>query len=146
MAKKKSQIVDCPVLELVIPERIVPKARPRFSKGRAFMPKNYRDNQQRLIECIVPQFDDYVFNHDYGMYNVVIKRCSLEIIHNGYARGDADNISGSIMDALVKGEVLTNDNVNCIYRLKFTHNDSKDSEGNPTTYCYLRRIVLESTL
>jgi Holliday junction resolvase RusA-like endonuclease len=90
---------------------IVPKARPRATKrGTTYMPKNYVDNQKELIELFSQQAPEKP-----------LEKIKLDVmIYGKYPRrGDCDNITGSIMDALVKAKVIKNDNLNVIPHQSF---------------------------
>jgi Holliday junction resolvase RusA-like endonuclease len=69
------------------------------------MPKNYVDSQNELIELFLQQAPEKPLG-----------KIKLDVmIYGKYPRrGDCDNITGSIMDALVKAKVIKNDNLNVI--------------------------------
>lgn len=123
------------------PLQIVPKARPRFSrKGSTYMPNNYVDNQSEIVSMAIPQFHDSLACVFKNPTEFIVSRCKLSIEYFGNARGDADNISGSILDALVKAKVLEKDNVNCVHTLFFEYGGK--GEHHPITYVSLSEIAL----
>jgi Holliday junction resolvase RusA-like endonuclease len=82
---------------------IVPKARPRFSvSGKVHMPENYRAWKQKAIRQLRRQY-----------VGGLIEQAEIEIILHGKhsRRGDCDNISGSLLDALVQAKILRDDNM-----------------------------------
>lgn len=100
-------MVENKIIEYKLTGKIVPKARPRISNGRAFMPANYRDWK-----------DDAIFQLRQQCNQVApIEKCQLEIEIGGKQRGDLDNIAGSIMDAMVQAGILTDDRISLVSKL-----------------------------
>ena len=97
---------------------IAPKARPRFNR-HAYLPESYRDwrndAELQLISQGIPQHP--------------LQTTSIEIILSGKhsRRGDADNISGAILEALVSVAVIRNDNLASIPELSIKLHHSKQS-------------------
>ena len=88
---------------------IVPKARPRVTRsGHAYMPSGYRDWKDNA------SFDLAQQTQERALEGVSIDVC-LVGKHN--RRGDADNVSGAILDALVDANILRDDNMKCVRRL-----------------------------
>jgi Holliday junction resolvase RusA-like endonuclease len=87
---------------LSIDGQIVPKARPRVTKNGTYLPENYRTWKQRAIRQLRRQY-----------VGGLIERAEIEIILHGKhsRRGDCDNISGSLLDALVQAKILRDDNM-----------------------------------
>ena len=81
---------------------IVPKARPRVTKRGAHMPENYRDWKEGAIAELSNQYQ----GEPLEWAEVTI---SLSGKHN--RQGDADNVAGSVLDALVQSGVLKDDNM-----------------------------------
>lgn len=115
MAKPKLIRLDNSV-HFALQGHIVPKARPRLGKGRkVYMPKNYLSCKDWVEKALLEQYVEQ------GLLKYQIRRCHMTIEHFGDARGDADNISGTIMDCLVKCGILDKDNVNTVPDLQFRH-------------------------
>jgi Holliday junction resolvase RusA-like endonuclease len=101
---------------------IVPKARPRVTSRSTYMPENYT----RWKEYAIRSFEQQKQGYD-DLFP--IRQCSIKIIIRGAhsKRGDADNITGSIFDALVQAKVLRNDNLTCIQEFSFKFTPTKES-------------------
>lgn len=99
-------------LELVGP--IVPKARPRVTRrGHAFMPSSYRNWKDGAIIALMQQWGDR------GQIAVPVAiAIHLRGKHNRAA--DADNVGGSLMDALVQAGILASDNLRAVPSLTVT--------------------------
>lgn len=102
-----------------LPGYVVPKARPRVTRNGTFMPVRYRDwrnyAETEILALIKQQ----------GIENILpMERATIEIYLTGKHRmsGDADNILGSFLDALVAVEVLKNDNLSCIPEVSLKFN------------------------
>lgn len=131
-------------IEINIPIQIVPKSRPKFNRktGNAYMPTHYKENQTDIIYHALPQFLDSLASMNLDPQKFTIGRCALTILYYGHARGDSDNISGSIMDAFVKAGILENDNVNTVHELHFAFGGSRDENESPCAYVDLKYIDL----
>jgi len=81
---------------------IVPKARPRAWQGRNLLPENYRKWKLAAIADLRTQF------YLEPLSNVAI---SIALIGKHSRRGDADNIAGAILDAMVQSGILKDDNL-----------------------------------
>lgn len=79
--------------------KITAKARPRLSKGHAYLPSKYRDWKESAILELRTQLAP----------TEPISRCEISIIIGGKQRGDLDNIFGSIADALVQSGIILDD-------------------------------------
>jgi len=102
---------DSPIALLELAGPIVPKARPRFSKcGRAYTHRGYYQWKQMAIGILSQQWGDRPALG--GPVEVVI---TLSGRHR--RSGDNDNIAGSILDAVVQGGILQNDNLVVIPKL-----------------------------
>jgi Holliday junction resolvase RusA-like endonuclease len=92
-------------------DTIIPKARPRgLSTGRHYLPQNYRDWKNNAIWELRQQ-------HHGG---AIAEPVAIEIILIGKhsRRGDADNIAGAILDAMVQAGIIKDDNLTRIPSLK----------------------------
>jgi len=91
---------------------IVPKARPRFNGHNVYLSPNYLNWKK-----------DAIINFKIQIKNMNIitplKNIFLKIYYYGPIRGDADNISGSIMDALIEASIIEDDSVKYISKLYF---------------------------
>jgi Holliday junction resolvase RusA-like endonuclease len=104
-------------LELVIPGRVVPKARPRFDprSGRAYTEPRYRDWLDMAAQTVAytlrkPMLDGPLLLRcalsPEGV-EVAVMPCS-PVEWTG-RRPDLDNAIGSVMDALEQGGAVAND-------------------------------------
>ncbi len=99
-------------MELTLVGKITPKARPRVAGGHAYLPKRYRDWKDAAIASLRQQLpSDWV------------PRCgvAITIAISGKQRGDADNIAGAVLDALVQAGVLEDDRLSCLPQLNISH-------------------------
>jgi Holliday junction resolvase RusA-like endonuclease len=95
-------------ITLFLPGYVVPKARPRVTRKGTFMPTRYREWRNSAEREILDQV------RLQGLASVLpVERATVEILLTGKHRmsGDADNILGSYLDALVAVGVLKNDNL-----------------------------------
>ena len=95
--------------DLWLPLRPMSKERPRSFQGqsRPYMSRNYKLWQMDAIAL----FQEW-------WVNPPLKRvAAIVVTHYGAARGDVDNKTGAVMDALVKARVLHDDNVNVVDNL-----------------------------
>jgi Holliday junction resolvase RusA-like endonuclease len=81
---------------------IVPKARPRGRGKQHYLPDDYREWKEAAIGQLRQQL---------GPLRLSGIRLNVLLKGKHSRRGDADNIVGAIMDALVQGEILANDNL-----------------------------------
>jgi Holliday junction resolvase RusA-like endonuclease len=96
------------LLELKLHGRIVPKARPRVSRGHAYLPANYRLWKDWAITSIIDQLP-----LGFRTYSQACVAVQLQ----GSLRGDADNLAGAILDVLVQSQVLRDDRLSCVPKL-----------------------------
>lgn len=96
---------------------ISPKPRPRFNGRQAYLPKRYRNWKQSAIESLKSQLPP---NHQ------PIERCGIAIQLHGSHRGDADNIFGSLADALVQSGVIVDDRLSVVSSIKLEHFSGKE--------------------
>lgn len=108
-------------LDLWIPGRIVPKARPRFFQGKVMLPQNYRAWKNTASLEIIQQISNY------RTLDLPVHKASVEIQLLGKHVGDLDNLGGSILDILTETEILLDDRLSCVSRLLIEHHVSKDT-------------------
>ena len=92
--------------ELYIPLRPMSKERPRSFSGqsRPYMSRNYK---LWMKDCVAVMQEWWV-----GPPLQKVEHIHIE--HHGAARGDLDNKTGAVMDALVKAKVIVDDNVTVV--------------------------------
>jgi Holliday junction resolvase RusA-like endonuclease len=91
---------------------IVPKARARVTRRGTFMPKNYVTWKDSAIAELRLQ-------SSHLRDRLPLEGVGIDITLSGKhsRRGDLDNISGAVLDALVQAQVLRNDNLVCVLAL-----------------------------
>lgn len=92
---------------LVGASNIVPKARPRFGSGRAFTPKKYRASQEALSNILAAM--EYSFIEENGYTKYPFQFPLFVTLTYTQKKGDADNIGGAMLDALVKSGMIKDD-------------------------------------
>ncbi len=95
--------------------KITPKARPRLSKGHAYLPFkycNWKESAIRELRTQSPPLEP-------------IERCEISIIIGGKQRGDLDNISGAILDSLTQSGIIKDDRLSVVWRLSIEHQPSQ---------------------
>lgn len=103
------------ILNLWLDGRVLPKARPRVSKGQAYLPSAYREWKRDAVLKLLCQLG----NRDSFPIAVPV---AVEIALIGAShRGDLDNLAGAVLDALVEAAVLTDDRLSCVPKLVVTH-------------------------
>jgi len=116
-------------VKFVIEGAIVPKARPRVS-GHGYLPDNYRkwrnDAESQLLSQGTPP---------HSLTNISIR---IVLIGKHSRRGDIDNISGSILDALVATNIIKDDNLLNVPELSVKLKYSKES---PIAFIYLQDLT-----
>lgn len=86
---------------------VVPKARPRFKGGRAYLPQNYRDWMNDAVSFLLTQSRPAIpINHPVQV-SITLKQ----------PRGDLDNLAGAVLDALVNAAILEDDRCSIVRRL-----------------------------
>lgn len=112
-------MVPAAIATLELAGAIVPKARPRFSKnGAAYLPTGYRDWKDGATAALAAQWGNR------GPIAVPVAiAIHLRGKHNRAA--DADNVGGSLMDALVQAGILANDNLRAVPSLAVTLDHGK---------------------
>uniref|UniRef100_B8HN12 Endodeoxyribonuclease RusA n=1 Tax=Cyanothece sp. (strain PCC 7425 / ATCC 29141) TaxID=395961 RepID=B8HN12_CYAP4 len=89
---------------------VTPKARPRHHGNQSYLPGRYRQWKEDAIAELSQQYE-----------GEPIPQAIVTIEILGSARGDLDNISGAVLDALVQAGVLVDDRISCIPRLEICH-------------------------
>lgn len=102
-----------------IPGKVVPKARPRFNCGQAYLPAAYRGWKNAAYLEVLSQISDFPTT-------LPLHRASVQIQLVGKHRGDLDNVAGSVLDTLVSSGVLLDDRLSCVSRLVIEHEPSGD--------------------
>jgi Holliday junction resolvase RusA-like endonuclease len=97
-----------------LPGAIVPKARPRFSNGFAYTEPKYGNWKQAAIASLQRQVTPQM-RSSLPINEPVAVHILLTGKHN--RAGDADNTSGSILDALVQAGILQKDNLTIVVEL-----------------------------
>lgn len=107
------------MLTLKLIGSIVPKARPRVTRNGIFMPPKYREWKKNAIARLINQ------TNEHSLTNIKV---NVILIGKHNRRGDADNIIGSILDALVQSEILADDNLCCVtgISLELRYDKKKD--------------------
>jgi Holliday junction resolvase RusA-like endonuclease len=90
-------------IAITLSGQIIPKARPRVTVAGTYMPHNYQRWKAQAIAAIRQQYQ--------GDPIARTKTITITLTGKHSRRGDADNISGSILDSLVQAGVLVNDNL-----------------------------------
>jgi Holliday junction resolvase RusA-like endonuclease len=90
--------------------RVIPKQRPRFSKGHSYLPSGYRAWKDAAIDRLRAQYS-----------GATLTRTSVVIDIIGSARGDLDNLAGAVLDALVQSGILADDRLSCVPELTVKH-------------------------
>lgn len=102
-------------INLWLDGRVSPKARPRVSKGQAYLPSAYRKCKHDAVLELLCQLGDR------DSFPIAVP-VAVEITLRGTShRGDLDNLAGAVLDALVEAAVLTDDRLNCVPKLVVTH-------------------------
>ena len=111
-------------LKLWIPNRIVPKARPRFHQGRAMLPLNYRRWQSKTYLYVQKLLRDAYggSRSDHrAITGLPFEKATVEIQFVGSHLGDLDNLAGAILDVMTKTNILRDDRISCIPKLILSH-------------------------
>jgi Holliday junction resolvase RusA-like endonuclease len=109
------------IFQFLLEGDIVPKARARITSRGNFHCQRYCDWMETAIAELTYQKLTKGYNQELAL------PCSLQIVLiNPKKRGDIDNLAGSIMDALVKAEIVKNDNLNNINNLYIKTDNTLD--------------------
>lgn len=102
---------------------IVPKARARTTANGTYHPHRYTDWKKEAIADLSSQYQGE------PLERAVI---SIQLTGRHNRQGDADNVAGSILDALVQARVLVDDNMKRVPSLAFSLEWDKKSEPMAT--------------
>lgn len=117
------------MIDFFIEGKIVPKARPRVTSKGTFMPESYQNWMKGTVWELIS-----IWREKYQSIKLNFPLTLAIHLEGKHSRqGDLDNIGGAVMDALVKAQILPNDNVNCINHLTISFNYS----NKPPTYVIL---------
>jgi Holliday junction resolvase RusA-like endonuclease len=86
------------MISLWIPGRGIGKARPRFINGRAITEPKYKTWKSQAISEITKQFSE-----------PITESVRVECKFVNFASSDSDNITGSVLDALVESGLISGD-------------------------------------
>lgn len=111
-------------LSFTLAGRVVPKARPKYHGNQCYLPKPYRDWRESAEQ----ELQSLVANAELSAV-LPIERAIVTITLLGSHRGDADNLAGAILDALVSAGVLVDDRLSCIPCLTIAHNPSSETKA-----------------
>ena len=103
--------------ELIIPGRVVPKARPRFDprSGRAYTPKGYAEWLDMASTTVALTLrkpgmgGPLLLRTAFSPAGVEVAVMDCAPVEYKGRRGDLDNMTGSVMDALEQGGAIEND-------------------------------------
>jgi len=101
------------ILKFWLPGVVVPKARPRVTRNGSYMPERYQEWQRQAQVELLLQLSD----RTPLQYPVAVK----VLLQGKGHRGDIDNLSGAILDALVKVDILEDDRLSCVASLEARH-------------------------
>lgn len=107
--------IQVKTLQLWIPGRVIPKARPRFHEGHITLPQNYRGWKNTAYLDIISQLAERT------SVELPIKKAAVAIQFIGCHRGDLDNLAGAVLDLLTETKVIIDDRVSCVSRLLVEH-------------------------
>jgi Holliday junction resolvase RusA-like endonuclease len=99
-------------IKLYYEGKVIPKARPRVTFNGTFNPENYVINQDELV------FDLKCQKHQMNLATIINPiEITINFIGKHSRKGDIDNLPGSILDAMVKAEIIKNDNLMIVKKL-----------------------------
>jgi Holliday junction resolvase RusA-like endonuclease len=99
-------------IKLYYEGKVIPKARPRVTYNGTFNPENYVINQDELV------FDLKCQKLQMNLTTIINPiEITINFIGKHSRKGDIDNLSGSILDAMVKAEIIKNDNLMIVKKL-----------------------------
>ena len=104
-------------LTFSLPWRTIPKPRPQVTRYGTHMPKEYMEWKEMIGQFIaVSRIESAIegpvmcqFEFDTDTTRVAVIPLELEYPRALHVKGDIDNLSGGVMDALQDGGVFTND-------------------------------------
>lgn len=85
-----AKVIDTPDFVITVKMPLYSKARPRLTRsGHAYMPQSYRDAQAEMRKQIIQQWNK----------EPLAGPLAVHIEMHGEGRGDADNLTGAVLDA-----------------------------------------------
>ena len=107
--------------------KIVPKARPRLA-GRAYTQPEYKDWMSDAVCQLYGQLHDFQIEFDDWILPAIHEPVDINIVLSGKhnRKGDLDNVAGSILDALVKAEIIRDDNMSVVVKLNIEINHNTE--------------------
>lgn len=98
---------------------IVPKARAQTTKNGTYHPHRYQAWKKEAITLLKPQ---------YPWAPLSGVSINIQLIGKHNRSGDADNIAGAVLDAMVQAEILQDDNLKHVHSLVVDLQYSKKTE------------------
>lgn len=104
---------------------VIPKKRPRVTRNATFMPPAYAEWLDDSAFLLSSQWRNNYPNFQLEFPLII----AIAFIGKHPKRGDLDNLSGAVLDALVKGAILPDDSVKfiCTLYIKFDPDPSPPS-------------------
>ncbi len=96
--------------------RIIPKARPRVFKKRAYLPQNYRAWKDASALFFQKELKRQGWTNFWDENGI-----DVSIVFIGKHKGDLDNLAGAILDALVDSGVIPDDSLKWVKKLSAIH-------------------------
>ena len=106
------------IIKFYISGPVIPKARPKVTRYATFMPRNYQNWRNHAETEFLEQVEKYGLKPFLPVQRAGI---DVQLIGKHHMNGDADNILGSYLDALVAVGILRNDNLNCVPKISLEH-------------------------
>lgn len=112
---------ELPIYKFKLEGRVVPKARPRYSKKtrKHLLPQNYRKWKNNAIAQLVIQRQDLRLDSE-------LEEVKVHVDFYGGHRGDLDNMIGSVLDACVQANIIVDDRLAIVSEISARY--FKDSE------------------
>ena len=105
---------------------VVPKARPRVTRNGTFMPERYKAWRNHAETEILSYLKGLRIKTSMPIQRAEI---DVQLVGKHNMNGDADNILGSYLDALVAAGMLKNDNLTCVPKVSLEHINPNDKES-----------------
>jgi Holliday junction resolvase RusA-like endonuclease len=107
-------------LVLYLEGPIVPKARPRVTRTGTYMPPAYADWKEAAITSFGMRQKEMAISSPVSI--------NIYLLGKHSRAGDLDNVSGSILDALVQANILAKDNMMVVQSLTICLEYNKKAE------------------
>lgn len=104
-------------LKFWIPGRVTPKARPRVTRNGTYHLQQYQAWRNIAHVELFKQLEKLSAPNSM----LPLQRVSVAVTLQGSHRGDADNLAGACLDALVEAGVLKDDRLSCLPELRVRH-------------------------